>query len=733
METKGLRLNFATLKELTIYYLNKDDVQRVEEIFVLIKESDMVLLNRHVLDAILKISTSTTKTETLPFLHHLTPNDEFKRAITDIIPKFVISNRSALLPKILGAVNHCTESSAEKLFKEMAEQGVSAKQFDRTWYNFKQIGFDIRSNISAYTPALHGQSSDLIKKILGAMHADPTVQLRQSHFRQLLKLEANRSVVDLINTIHLMCVIYKTRPHRDFIVSDILPLMRQTMTYPNALSKLQRTKLRIIDSIVACIIGALSENDMSTAHQIASNNAAYLAESYVIQPLQMAYRNTNDVDQFVRIVHLVADRITAENLYYVNGRRSKYTDSDVEEARDEFLGRIIRTTMRDQMPNIAENIRLLNGFLQLGLTISAKQSDGIRRALKIERDSEMGKLLDDLNVVTEKRVKPEALNIAQCIREKNMDAIEAILANNDVVISNAQYALLIEHHCREKQLELALSLFDRAIESNDQFQLDVLKVFHIIDLMIEQNRIDAEKIETMLDHILPSASNHPHAILKTVLHKLANDGYVELVKKITNFCIEAGYEQPSNTLLGPSISAQLKRNGFEAAVDAYEYCAKTYKMTPTTMKLMKALIENKMNDLIMRTFNTYRKIHSDKAAVIRLASAYSECGEYEKANELFRNECMTNLAGVVAELCNTFARNDQMFALESLLYSTKGLKCKRNDIYQNLFNIYCKKKMVDKVLALQRYAKEDVDVTHKQEYWKRMEEFLRENNAQVID
>lgn len=405
LEAKQLRLNFATLKELSNHYLNVNDVQNVEKIFVLIKESDMELLNRHVLQAILKLSTSSKDTKYRSLLHHLTADDEFYRAISEFIPQFVKYHRSTLVAEILGVVNNDIAAAAKLLFKEMAVQQCSADEFNRTWRKFEEICFYMNSNINAYSPALYGQSSDLIKKILKTMYTKSTEKLRPSHFTQLLKLAADRNTSQLMDTLNLMCSTYKVRPRHEYIGTQILPLLRRTMTYPDALSKLRRTNIRFVDCILATVICLLNENDMLGAFNIATQNSAYLAKNYVIQPLQNAYRNTNDVDQFVQFVHLITERITAENLYHLSGRRTEYTELDVVKARDEFLGRIIRITMNDQKSNVDENIRLLRRFLQEGISISSKQADIIRVRLKVERSSDMDTLLEELTTMNLEKIK----------------------------------------------------------------------------------------------------------------------------------------------------------------------------------------------------------------------------------------------------------------------------------------------------------------------------------------
>lgn len=712
------------------YFIGKNDVKYVERTIELIKDSNMELLNRHVLQSILKLATGNVNYQSL--LSHLAPGDEFQRAIIDIIPEFVECNRSAIIPEILGAIENNKAASAKYLFTEMSNRKCSAEEFDMVRRSFEKIGFDIKRNLDAYIPALRGQSYTLIVQILKAMQANPTKQLKPHHFDQLINLAGERGVVDLMAAINLMCTEYKIRPHREYISSIIMPLLRRTMTYRGALSKLRRTDIRLVDSIVASISGALSEDDMLTAHDIAKNSLVYLAIDCIVQPLQKAFQNTKDVHRFVQMVRLITERITAENLYHVNGRRIEYTESDVVKAQDEFLGKIIRSTMLAQRSNSADNSMLLKKFLQHGLRITERQSKYICRALQIQQSSEMGKLLSELTMTTAFLVRPVSTStIAQYIREKNLDAIESILANSNAKISHAEYALLIEYHSREKQLGRALSVFDNAIGRNKQFKLDFTKVLHIIRLMIEQSCIDAIKIETLLEHICPpTVCEDRHPILEAVLNDLADERNVELVNKITSVCIAAKYIRPSNSLLGPTISVELKRNNFIGAVDAYERFANAYKTTPSTIALLKALINNNnMDDLIERTFKIYSEMHSEKAATIRLALAYSECGHYEKANGLFRSECITNLAVVIGNNCGTLARYDKMIALESLLYSTKGLSCDRNDIYNRLLNIYCKNNLVDKALALHQYANEDKEVKQDSVFVKKMQDILCANNG----
>lgn len=733
MEAKKLNLNIATLKELESYYLRKNDVPNVKRVFQLVRDIGMPLSNRDVLEAILKLSAGSTESvHYRALLGNLSPNEECQHAINDVMPEFVKCDRSTVVPEILEAVDPNIAASANSLFKEMAVQRCPAKEFEQVWQSFKQIGFDIHGNIPAYKPALRGQSYKLIKQILGAMDADPAEKLEPKHFDQFLKLAADRGMDELMDAINLMCTTYETRPNRDYISKNIMPLLRETMTYPDALLKLRKTDIRYTDCIFAGIIGALSEDDMQTAQFIVDNNTLYMAYDFIIQPLQSAYRNTKNVSLFARIVRLISERITIDNLYHMSKKQINYTEADIKKARDEFLGRTIRTTMRAQHKKNADNIKLLKGLLREGLIIPTTQTNQIRWMFRFINNTGMLRLLNELSTDPKDRTTLSTSNIAQYIREKNMEAIETMINNDVAIIADRDYATMIDHRCRQKQLKEAIFLFDSAIKSSDQFKMDSTKVFFVIDLMIEQNAIDASKIVTLLEHTRPSMVCPGRSkILESVLHNLANADHVELVHKITRACIDAKCVQPSNSLFGVTIYAELIRNNFTAAVDAYECIAKTYKLAPATNILFNTLIKNDLDDLIARTFDIYHKMHSKKAATIQLALAYCECGHYEKAHKLFQDKCIPNLAIVISKSCRTFAKHSHIASLEGLLYSTRGLNCDRSEIYESLLQMYCENDLVDSVLALQQYSEEDTEVAQKPEYLKKLEEFLLKKKVQV--
>lgn len=398
LEQNRFKCNFFTLKALLDHYVSMGDLVNVVNTFQAFKDNSIGYLNRHVMEAIIGLATNADRFEhrmLLQFLHSDEP--EFKRAILYAIPKLVEHNQAMLVPDIIGAIHHNIDASVTRLFTEMARWGCNAEVYHHIWTKLDDMGFSIRSNLNAYKPALKGHSAELIKLILVEMHSSRDHHLQESCFEQLLKLACIDGLNELTEAINLMCGTYNVRPRLAFICDHIMPLLRKDLCYTKAVNVLCSTRIRAVDAIVAGTIGALSENDMSTAYYIASGKQVYLANDCIIRPLQKAYVSTKDTRRFVDFVCLITSRISKEYAFYLNTKETQATESTIADQRDRFVAKIIETTVLAQRSNTVENISLLDGFWHAGLNISDKQADNIRRRLKVKARSPIDTLLMKLS------------------------------------------------------------------------------------------------------------------------------------------------------------------------------------------------------------------------------------------------------------------------------------------------------------------------------------------------
>lgn len=400
LEENQFKCDFFTLKAFLDYYTSKGDIVNVINTFQEFKHNGIGYLNRHVMEAIIKLATNADVFDhrtLLQFFH--SDESEFKRAILNAIPVLVERNHATLVPEIIGAINHNTGDSVNKLFTEMVRRHYDAEVYQRIWAKLDSMGFSIRSDVNAYKPALKGRSVELIKVILLEINLSPTHHLQDSYFEHLLMLSASDGVNELTKAINLMSGTYNVRPRLMFICKHIMPLLRKEMSHVDAVNVLCSTQIRSVDAVVAGIIAALTENDMSTAYYIASRNNVYLANDCIVEPLQRAYAKTKDVDRFIKFVCLIVQRISNEYGFLLSANKDQATKTHFLDQRRQFVARIVETTMLAQRSNIAENVNLLNGFLREDLAITSKQAENIRRKLKITAQSPIDQLLAMLSTI----------------------------------------------------------------------------------------------------------------------------------------------------------------------------------------------------------------------------------------------------------------------------------------------------------------------------------------------
>lgn len=723
LNDKEFYINSTSLIAVLEFFINKNDLENVINTLLKMHENGFEHLNRHVLKAILKLSTAKS-IDPLVLLQYLQPNDEFEKAIADAIPAFVKCSKAELMPHIFEAIPLNRESNTKYLFIEMVCRSRPADEFMNVWNSLEKHGFDIKTHLAAYKPALNGQLYALIQEILKHMQSDPTEKLYDSAFKRLLELAAENSGDHLMEAIKLMCSTYKIRPRSQFIDSTIIPLLMKQSNFSDAL-----VKLRYIDNIPvnyigeACIKAALSENDIHKAYDIASSNSGALQNTDIIQGLQKAYLTTHDTDEFVRFLRLIFDNIIGRNL---NSKRIQLGGSHDKD--DKLIENIIQSTIVAQKVDSEQNITLLNALSREGFTISDKCNKSIVRVLKVEGKSDIGKLLTEL-MASNRTLRPISSALAQYVQEKNTAAIDNLLADNNIHICTAEYALLIDYYCWQQNLERILNLLESAREADHHFKLDFMKALQIINLMIKEKRIDSNLIRALLEENTIVVHYERFDMLYAVLSKLSIDGNDELVKCITHFAVKNNCVQRTNKLFGPTVAVHLRKNDFKGAVNAFERVAKEFGMAPMTIILYKTLIQNNENDLLDNAHHIYLNLYGEKAALIQLALAYAESGQHEKANEIFRHKSMPNVRTMISKYCFTFSKFNQVNALEGLLHSTKGLDCNRHDIYAGLLDIYCTQTLVDKVVSLKQLSIEE-GVTLSPTCTKKMSHFLQSNGAE---
>lgn len=732
LKENGFKVNYYTLGALLSHYAKVGDLENIEKTFDLFKEEGIELLNRDIFKTICELAVNGHADKIDALLPHLQPNIELKRSLQNAVTLFVESKQSALVPKIVQLSAGDAKSIYRHLLREMLRLSSPESELKETIDRIEATGFTIEENFDIFRPALECSSEEIIRKLLAHMK-DKSIEVSESTFEKLFRLSAEKGIKEVLDVVNLMCAEFKIQPRISFIRDVILPGLKVKENPALAFAKLQTTSIQLRKVTLAIINGLLNEGDIKTAYDFACSNQCFYGVELVERPLSRAYATTGDVSNFVSFVRLIYKSFDKINFYYND---KKLTNEEIQSKQKAFVGRILFEAIKHRQSETNSHTNLLNAFAEEGLTISAEDAEKILKHLKIDSDTQIGRVLQKLST-EQLELKPikEQTNLKQMkilnqlssadvqnilevklaqghnaaatekllflayIREGNISEIESLIASNKFSISNSDYALLIELYTRTGNLENALNMLKRVCANNSSFKLDRIKVAKLVTLMVERDR-SFDEIETLLMAHRQGKAEFRIFIFEHLLDKLAANAQSKMVDQLFDALVKHNYIEPTVESTGPMITSRLKSGAYAEAVDKFEQIAETYKLVPMSMVLFIHLIRSNEIDLLQRAFDIYEKVRGENSALRQLAFAFVECGQERQAKAIFENERLKNISKNIESECRKYVEHGKIESAKTLLKATKGIFCDRHVIYRTILDIYHKENKAQEALDL---------------------------------
>lgn len=761
LKENGFKLNFFTFEALLQYHAKAGDLENIEQTFGRYKEENVELLNRDIFKVMCELAVNGHADKIDSLIPHLKPNMEMRRSLLNAITVFVENKQSSLVPKILQAADGDVNGKFKFLIQEMIRLSTSEAEFTQTIETIEAHGTTIENQFNIFRPALEGPSEEIIRKLLAHMKSR-SMEVSEHLFEKLFKLAAKKGVEEVLDVVNLMCSDFGIQPQITFVRDVILPGLDGKENPALASAKLQTTKIRYRNVIMAVVNNSLNHGDIKTAYEFLRGNQSYYGNELIKRPLLKAFTTTGDVENFVPFVRTVHDSYSKINDYY---QEKKFSDAEIHENQKKFVEEILYSAISNRRTDTKLITDLLNAFIEEGLAIRPEQAEKIQTLLQVNSGTQIGRLLKSLcsetlelkpakvqrntsNVLNQLKsadiqnilevkvaqghsaVATEKLLFLAYIREGNTIEIETMLANGKFSLSNSDYALLIELYTRNGNLENAINMLKRVCANNASFKLDAIKVARLVTLMVEKDR-NFNEIEALLLAHRQGKPEFRIFVFEHLFDRLAYNGQVKLVEKLFDTLLKYSYIEPTIESTAPLIAVYLKSSKFAEAVDKYEYLSTNYNLVPMTMVLFVHLIRHNEIDLLQRAYDIFERVNGENMALCRLAFAFVESGQDRQARAIFENERTKNISRFISRECKQYVNFSRLDSAKTLLKATKGLYCDRHIIYATILDIYEKENKAKEALDLWcEYSTED-GIIVKPSFKNKLATLLKTNKMEI--
>lgn len=690
-----------------------------------------------------------------------------------------------------GLVSNIRPTIYKHLVQEMCRHSTAADEFEATIGSIESSGFTIEKNFDSFKPALKSSSPKLIRRILSGMKVN-RLQVSEMAFEKLFELTAASNQEDVLNVVNLMCVDFRVQPSFVYVRDVILPAILRTSTNPNAedavmvtADKLLSTKILHHRTLNALINSSLNRCDFKTTIHLMKIKQCFYAKKFITETLLIAYASTGDVHNFVEVFELICRNFSKITEYHPH----ELSNAEIKRRKTAFIDEMLAAAVAHSLADEHRLSQLLEAFAKANdeLAINSKQIMKIEQQINESVDlSQRAKEQHMMQINSSLRSLPSAkdrrssssdsskkqqglkggadehLNAAEIkqnlheqlalgrdvtgiekllffayVREENIPEVESMLSGKTTVtgelnLNNANFAMLVKMYVRHNELEKAMKMLERARKKDSTFTLHPMLLAQLIILMYEHGQFQINEIDALLHmHRQEKSVTSRNIPFELLLQRLATDGKTQNVQQLFDTLVQFHYIQVNLETAGPLITVHLNKGEYDLALQKYDDFGKTNKFLPMTGTLFKTLIQSEQNEMLQRALDIHKEVNGKSATMSQLAFAYSECGQIQKAKEIFESGQIDNLTKDIGKVSMRYARRDNLESAKLLLKATEEiLTCDRRPIYQTILDIYHKNDMADAALELWSNISND-DVLPTPHFLEKLAKLLQSNHMEL--
>lgn len=743
MRESGFKINFFALDSFLTFYAEQGDIENIEKTIKKFAKHNVPLHDKNLFNVMCNLGINEHVEhidKLLPYLE--TPLAECGHLIRVSITRLVKHNAVSAIQKMLTLSSTNVEENAEYLIQEMIRLNVPIEVFNQVIDTLASFDITIENNFSTFKPAIAGPSVELILKILEHMKLQ-SMTINENHFSKLLQLTVGNEQL-LLKTIKLMCTKFEVQPQITFIRDEILPKFDNRM---EILNDLKSTGIK--GTTIALVNHLISEDELSTAFEIANKHSLYYGTDIIVRPLLRVYKTTNDLVNFCKLTKLVYDSMWHIKKY---NKESSSVDGIALKQR-QFIDETLKQALAQHRLGKKPIERLLEMFIEEEVPLSVKQANEYslfvtekelnlrlmkltsvsktNRDIKSEKSSELEKSLQTMQADDNDMVSTARRLLYSYLTERKTAKVKSLVVSGKLQLNAKDFAKLISYYVATRDVESALDTLKQIQRKDESFKLDVVKVAQLISLMIDLDR-DSSEFESILLSNKPKSTPKRVITFERTIKKLIVSGKSELAEKLFESFVNLNYIKVTLNSVRPFVSAHLSKNDLQKAVEAYKYVHQVHNHCPMTTVLMRRLITEKRLNLLNSIYGIYRNRYGNAEAATRLAFAYLECGYERQAKFILEDKQIQKFPEQLTKMCDEYDQRMADMVVKSLLNVTQGMFMDyRNVIYETLLNIYCKKNQVEDALKLWDEYEAENNIQPSNTFRMRLIDLLKVNKCDV--
>lgn len=569
-----------------------------------------------------------------------------------------------------------------------------------------------------------------------------SMPLFEENFRSLFDSTKESEVVQALRT---MIQEFKIYPSIKFLRAVVMPKINVKKP-DTAINILLSTSILPTQAALAVSYRCLQKNQLKDAADICNYFKLHVWIGLYQSVLSSALNATNDVTgyvKFLRVYYEYFSRTSNDTTTNENASSEKSNELD----RSDALGSIIFNTLLnlDSNNGITTPAAILKELVNEGLTISQTQADRIENEIGARITSGISNYLNQLasgelhlkplqkpkyqiftssfqleKKISENRTKNKVFNQIELLdayhREGNMEKFEKLfedLEKQGISIPPTMYNHLIERQLKLNNFSKATEIFDKYKARNPKFFLFTETIVEAVSVFIRNEQFDEAiefltKIKGPVELQQVENASQPWFF---VLNHLADDGKEIEVNQLFDTLLDNRYIIATNKLLDPLVKVHVVNGDSRKAIKAFEDLANKFKMTPFKGGLFTHLVTAEDWDGLQETVRISSTVHGDHNTLIDLAFTYIECGQRERARQLFTLPTVVVDQYKINNIAKKYKKKKAVQYLEDLMNVSQNLfKFNRELIFLNLLELYISEGKTTKAIELNVKLQEQEEI-----------------------
>uniref|UniRef100_A0A6B2E5A6 Putative bicoid mrna stability factor n=1 Tax=Phlebotomus kandelakii TaxID=1109342 RepID=A0A6B2E5A6_9DIPT len=779
MQQAGLEPSADTYTTLLCGYAKKGDVEAIKNTLGECEKKEIFLLDKDILDVLYALSINGHGKNADALLSCVRKSIGYNQDAINTILRLTNRGEDEVAMKILRTMPRNVKSNGEIsdtgnfFIKQMVKAKLPVARILSICDDIQKEGLNSRPLLIAIEAGLNQGSAEIVIPLLKRAQ-EMGFPMRQHFFWPLICSAAKSGAKGVVGVLKQMQEEFNIQPSSETIREYVIPNLKANN------GEIMRD---LLDAGVSqgavgssLVFNELLKGKLKEAADISSKIRAYYAPALFRRPLIQALGATLDCESFIKITRQIHDGMARMDKASGKQQTEEAQENETDVSQQECLGQIVYDVAVYFRKDNNEMLgKVLQGLVQQGLSISARQAERIQEKLGSELTVEISKSLGQLasgelepvvlaqeegnrrtsafnqmsvsqleKIIEQVEAKGENSKglkrylLASCFRSKDLQKTEEVikrLETEGYTFTSGVYAQLIDLYCQHENVEKALEIYRQIKAKEPEFLLDNLKTIRVASVLLGEERVD-EAVEFLQKNQKPEIKNDDQVFnYRTtcwrMLNSLAEKGQSETLERIFATLEAGNYIEVNNVLLGPLIKACLVKDDLPKAMDTFEKIALKYQATPWKNELACRLIQAEDANNLQRLTNLSTKIHGEVNSLYDLVFSFVECGRVRQARKILETPGLRVRYQRLNSVCERYRQEGMVQPLEGLMEATKDLShIDRQDIYYNLLLSYCKEDVPDKALGLWTKMQEE-DIAPSDAFLTKLGKYLQSKKLEV--